>query len=50
MRYKKIKSLSKNIKEDLIFAKRTEEAWKRYKKGEFVETDLDNFLKFLEKW
>ncbi|MBS3096524.1 hypothetical protein J4480_03735 [Candidatus Woesearchaeota archaeon] len=46
MRHKKS---NKNIKEDTIFAKRTEEAWKRHDKGEFVETDFDTFLKKLKK-
>ncbi len=39
----------RRTKEDLIFAKRTEEAWKRYEKGEFVEMDFDTFLKKLKK-
>jgi len=40
----------KNIAEDLIFAKRTEEAWKRYEKGIFKSMNADDFLKELEKW
>jgi len=32
---KKATDLDKNLKEDLEFAKRTEEAWKRYEKGRF---------------
>jgi len=35
--------LLKNIEEDLEFAKRTEEAWKSYDKGEFIEMDFDDF-------
>jgi len=31
---KKASDLNKNLKEDLEFAKKTEEAWKRYEKGE----------------
>ncbi len=47
---KKTEDFNKNIKEDLEFAKRTEEAWKRYEKGEMKELDFDDFLKELEKW
>jgi len=47
---KKAKDFDKNIEEDLEFARRTEEAWKRYDKGEFIEQDSDEFLKDLEKW
>ena len=46
---KSIKDFDKNLKEDLIFAKRTEEAWKRYEKGEFKSMDVDDFLKMLNK-
>ena len=47
---KKVSKLSKNLEEDLIFAKRTEEALKRYEKGEFIEMDFDDFLKHVKKW
>ena len=47
---KKAKDLDENIKEDLEFAKKTEEAWKRYEKGKFISMDSDDFLKELEKW
>ena len=47
---KKAKDFSKNIEEDLIFAKRTEEAWKRFDKGEFISMDFDDFLKEAKKW
>jgi AbrB family looped-hinge helix DNA binding protein len=46
----KVSKLTKKLKEDLIFAKRTEEAWKRYDKGEFVEMDFDEFMKEVKKW
>ena len=39
-----------NIKEDLEFAQRTEEAWRRYDKGEFTEMDSQEFLKEIYKW
>ncbi len=47
---KKTDSLDKNFEEDLEFAQRTEEAWKRYEKGEFIEMKAEDFLKELEKW
>ena len=47
---KKASNLDKNLKEDLAFAKRTEEAWKSYDKGEFKSMDSDQFLKEIEKW
>lgn len=46
----KISDLGKSLKEDLIFAKRTEEALKRYKKGKFKEMSFEDFSKELEKW
>lgn len=47
---KRAGALEGNIAEDLIFAKRTEEALKRYDKGLFVETSRKGFLEELEKW
>ena len=47
---KSVKDFDKNLKEDLIFAKRTEEAWKRYEKGKFKSMDSKDFLKELKKW
>ena len=47
---KKASNLDKNLKADLEFAKRTEEAWKSYDKGEFKSMDSDEFLKEIEKW
>ncbi|MBI4453379.1 AbrB/MazE/SpoVT family DNA-binding domain-containing protein [Candidatus Woesearchaeota archaeon] len=46
---KKATELNKNFDEDIIFAKRTEEAFKRYEKGEFRTLPADKFLKMLEK-
>jgi AbrB family looped-hinge helix DNA binding protein len=46
---KKMKDFDKNLEEDLEFAKRTEEAWKRYDKGKFVSMDSKEFLKELKK-
>lgn len=36
--------------EDLEFARRTEEALKRYEKGNFKEMGAEEFSKELEKW
>ena len=47
---KKVSDFSENIEEDLEFARRTEEALKRYDKGEFISMGGDEFLKELEKW
>ena len=42
--------MEENLKEDLEFARRTEEAWKRIEKGEYERMDSDDFLNELEKW
>lgn len=47
---KKADSLDKNLKEDLEFARRTEEAYKRYERGEFITMEFDDFLKEMKKW
>ena len=47
---KKASELDENFKEDLEFAKRTEEALKKYEKGEFKEMKVDDFLKEIKKW
>ncbi len=47
---KREKEFSKKLEEDLEFARRTEEAYKKYEKGEFISMDADDFLKEIEKW
>ncbi len=47
---KKARELDKNLKSDLKFARRTEEAWKKYEKGEFKSSSAKDFLKELERW
>ena len=47
---KKASELDKNFIENMEFAKRTEEAWKNYEKGEFKSMDSKEFLQELEKW
>ena len=46
---KSIKDFNENLKEDLIFAKRTEKAWKRYAKTGFIEMNSSDFIKILKK-
>lgn len=36
---------SNKLKEDLKFARRTEEVYKAYERGEFIEMDYKDFLK-----
>ncbi|GBE19301.1 MAG TPA: AbrB/MazE/SpoVT family DNA-binding domain-containing protein [Candidatus Pacearchaeota archaeon] len=47
---KRVQDFDKNIEEDLEFARRTEEAYKRHERGDFIEMDSDEFLKKMEKW
>ncbi len=47
---KKAKKLDKNLAEDLEFAKRTEEAWKRIKEGKGIKMDFDEFVEEMKKW
>lgn len=47
---KKAEKITEEMKEDLEFARRTEEAWKRYERGEFISMDAEEFLEELKKW
>ena len=47
---KKATDLDEQLKEDLEFAKRTEEAWKRIEKGEFISMEFDEFIEEMKKW
>ena len=47
---KKASDMDKNLKQDLEFARRTEEALKRYEKGEFKVMKFDDFLAEIKKW
>ena len=47
---KKASEMDKNLEEDLEFARRTEEAYKKYEKGEFISLPADKFLEELKKW
>ena len=46
---KKVTELDKQLKEDLEFAKRTEEAWKRIERGEGIKMDFDAFMEKMHK-
>ncbi|MFH1307586.1 MAG: AbrB/MazE/SpoVT family DNA-binding domain-containing protein [archaeon] len=46
---KKVSGVTEKMREDLDFAKRTEEAWQSYEKGEFISQSADKFLEELEK-
>lgn len=47
---KKVEDFDKNLKDDLEFAKRTEEAWKGHDSGGFRSLDSKAFIKELRKW
>jgi len=47
---KKAEDFSKNIEEDLEFARRTEEAYKKIEAGEFVKIDAENLEEEMMKW
>ena len=47
---RKIDSLTEKMKEDLEFAKRTEEVWRKIESGKGITMDFDNFLKEMKKW
>ncbi|MBI4440248.1 AbrB/MazE/SpoVT family DNA-binding domain-containing protein [Candidatus Woesearchaeota archaeon] len=46
---KKATKADKNFEKDFEFAKRTEDAWKSYEKGEFVSMPAVKFLERLSK-
>ncbi len=47
---KKAEDFSKTIEEDLEFARRTEEAYKRHERGKFIKMDADKFIEEMKKW
>ena len=47
---KKASAFRKKLAEDIEFARRTEEAWKQYDRGEFKSLSADEFLEELKKW
>lgn len=47
---KSLKEFKENLKEDLEFAKNTDEALERIEKGEYVEEKFDDFIDNMKKW
>ena len=47
---KKATDIDENFKEDLEFARRTEEAYKRHERGDFIKMDFDEFIEEMKKW
>jgi len=47
---KKASESNKNFQEDLEFARRTEEAYKRIEAGEGITMEFDKFIKEMKKW
>ena len=47
---KKTEDLNENLKEDLVFAKKTEEALVKVKSGKGIKMDFDNFIEEMKKW
>jgi AbrB family looped-hinge helix DNA binding protein len=47
---KKMNDFDKNLEEDLEFAKRTEEAYKRHEKGQSTKLEFNEFIKEFKKW
>ena len=47
---KKASKLDAVLKEDLEFARRTEEAWKRIEEGKGIKIDFDDFIKKMKNW
>ncbi len=47
---KKATALDKQLLEDLEFARRTDDAWKRIEEGKGVKMDFDKFIKEMKKW
>lgn len=46
----KASALSEKLKEDLEFARRTEEAWKQIEQGKCKTMEFDKFIKEMKKW
>ena len=47
---KKADKLTEEMKEDLEFAKRTEEAYNRIEAGAGIKMDFDHFIQEMKKW
>lgn len=47
---KKASKMDKQLAEDLEFARRTEEAYKRIESGKYISVDSDNLIEEMSKW
>jgi AbrB family looped-hinge helix DNA binding protein len=47
---KKATDLDKTFREDLEFARRTEEAWKRIEAGKGTKMEFNAFIEEMKKW
>ena len=47
---KKASEMDEKMKEDLEFARRTEEAWQKIEKGEGKKMNFDEFIEEMKKW
>jgi len=47
---KKTTKISEQMKEDLEFAKRTDEAFKRIESGEGIKMNFDDFIQEMKSW
>ena len=47
---KKVDKLTEKMKEDLEFAKRTEEAYQRIEAGEGIKMNFDDFITEMKRW
>ena len=47
---KKADKVTKQMKEDLEFARRTEEAYDKIESGEGIKMNFDNFIQEMKKW
>lgn len=47
---KKANKLTKEMKDDLEFARRTDEAYKKIEAGKGIEMDFDDFIDEMKKW
>lgn len=47
---KKASDIDKQLEEDLEFARRTEEAYKRIESGKGITLEFDEFIKEMKKW
>lgn len=46
----RVNAADERLREELEFGRRTREAWKRYRKGEFKKLPFDAFVAQMAKW